>query len=190
MLQSFLERLRRVVGGSPRPEAVPDVPAQTVPEETAATDAPEPQLAPEPEVPQEELPQPEPAADAGVAVAEPAGPTAPTTGVVLRLESERGTPTTFEVGRSGATIGRAPENTIRLEDLSVSRTHARIAYRQGAYWLSDLGSMGGTWVDRVRLNAPRRLAIGQVLDIGVCRLTVTFTSDAKPESGARQRPSS
>src|SRR2546430_11800005 len=35
--------------------------------------------------------------------------------------------------------GRGPENTIRLEDLSVSRRHARITYRQGTYWLSDLG---------------------------------------------------
>ena len=137
-----------------------------------AAPKPEPEPEPEPAI-EERIPGPEPA---------------PTTGVVLRLESERGTPTTFAVGRSGATIGRAPENTIRLEDLSVSRSHARIAYRQGAYWLSDLGSMGGTWVDRARLSAPRKLAVGQVLDIGVCRLTVTFTADAKPEGGTGRTP--
>ncbi len=82
---------------------------------------------------------------------------------------------TFAVAKASATIGRGQENTIRLDDLSVSRRHARIAYRQGGYWLSDLGSMGGTWVDGTRLNAPKRIAAGEVIDIGLCRLTVSFT---------------
>ena len=64
-------------------------------------------------------------------------------------------PTTFTVAKTSATLGRGQENTIRLDDLSVSRRHARIAYRQGGYWLSDLGSMGGTWVGR---NATERAA--------------------------------
>jgi pSer/pThr/pTyr-binding forkhead associated (FHA) protein len=84
---------------------------------------------------------------------------------------------TFTIARSGATVGRGPENPIRLDDLSVSRRHARIAYRQGGYWLSDLGSMGGTWVNGTRLNAPRRIAAGEVIDIGHCRLTVGFASE-------------
>jgi hypothetical protein len=87
-------------------------------------------------------------------------------------------PTTFTVAKTSATLGRGQENTIRLDDLSVSRRHARIAYRQGGYWLSDLGSMGGTWVDGTRLNAPRRIAFGEVIDIGLCRLTVSFAGGA------------
>jgi len=83
-------------------------------------------------------------------------------------------PVTFTVAKTAATLGRGQENTIRLDDLSVSRRHARIAYRQGGYWLSDLGSMGGTWVEGARLSAPRRLAAGEVIDIGLCRLTVGF----------------
>lgn len=95
-----------------------------------------------------------------------------------------GTPSlTFTVAKTSATLGRGQENTIRLDDLSVSRRHARIAYRQGGYWLSDLGSMGGTWVEGTRLNAPRRLAAGEVIDIGLCRLTVGFAGGvAKDET--------
>jgi hypothetical protein len=85
---------------------------------------------------------------------------------------------TFAVAKASATIGRGQENTIRLDDLSVSRRHARIAYRQGGYWLSDLGSMGGTWVNGTRLNAPRRIAAGEVIDIGLCRLTVSSVGGA------------
>jgi hypothetical protein len=87
-------------------------------------------------------------------------------------------PLTFTVAKTSATLGRGQENAIRLDDLSVSRRHARIAYRQGGYWLSDLGSMGGTWVNGTRLAAPRRIAAGEVIDIGLCRLTASFAGGA------------
>jgi predicted component of type VI protein secretion system len=107
---------------------------------------------------------------------------------VLRLKTEREPAPIFEIARSGATLGRGPENTIRLEDLSVSRRHARIAYRQGAFWLSDVGSMGGTWLDGTKLNTARRVAAGQVIDIGVCRLTVEFAGDADDPPGKPPEP--
>jgi hypothetical protein len=96
-------------------------------------------------------------------------------------------PATFTIARSSATLGRGPENPIRLDDLSVSRRHARIAYRQGGYWLSDLGSMGGTWVDGTRLSAPRRIAAGEVIDIGHCRLTVSFAGVSATKTASSSR---
>jgi hypothetical protein len=113
---------------------------------------------------------------------------APADGVTLRLQTERGSQSTFHVTKSGATIGRGPESTIQLADLSVSRKHARIAYKQGAYWLSDLGSMGGTWVDGTKLAAPRRVATGQTIDIGVCRLVVVAAAEGE-KTGAAKGPS-
>jgi hypothetical protein len=113
---------------------------------------------------------------------------APADGVTLRLETERGSRSTFQVTKSGATIGRGPESTIQLADLSVSRKHARIAYKQGAYWLSDLGSMGGTWVDGTKLAAPRRVATGQTIDIGLCRLVVVAAVEGE-KTGAAKGPS-
>jgi hypothetical protein len=114
---------------------------------------------------------------------------APADGLTLRLETERDeSRSTFHVTKTGATIGRGPESTIQLADLSVSRKHARIAYRQGAYWLSDLGSMGGTWVDGAKLAAPRRVATGQTIDIGVCRLRVVAAAESE-KTGAAKGPS-
>jgi pSer/pThr/pTyr-binding forkhead associated (FHA) protein len=84
-------------------------------------------------------------------------------------------PATFTVARSTATLGRGEDNTIRLDELSVSRRHARIVYRRTGYWLSDLGSMGGTWVNGSRLAAPHEIGAGDVIDIGHCRLTVSFS---------------
>ena len=113
---------------------------------------------------------------------------APADGLTLQLQTERGSPATFQVTKSGATIGRGPESTIQLADLSVSRKHARIAFRQGAYWLSDLGSMGGTWVDGAKLSAPRRVAAGQTIDIGLCRLVVVAAAEGE-KTGAAKGPS-
>jgi hypothetical protein len=155
-----------------RPAEVPDRPA-VVPERPAVV--PErPAAVAEPPAPLEE-----PVADL-----EPA----PADGLTLRLESERATQSTFHVTKSGATIGRGPESTIQLADLSVSRKHARITFKQGAYWLSDLGSMGGTWIDGAKLAAPRRVATGQTIDIGLCRLVVVAAAEGET-AGAAKGPS-
>jgi hypothetical protein len=166
------------------PPAAETEPTEPVVLAEAPLAEPEPEpatlLVAEPPGPLEEAPIDEPAA----VELEPASGD----GLTLRLESERGTPSTFQVTKTGATIGRGPESTIQLADLSVSRKHARIAYRQGAYWLSDLGSMGGTWVDGAKLAAPRRVAAGQTIDIGLCRLVVVAAAEGE-KTGAAKGPS-
>ena len=85
-------------------------------------------------------------------------------------------------------IGRSNDLDMVLVEDMVSRKHAKITYRQGAFWLSDLGSMGGTWIDGTKLAAPRRVAPGQTIDIGVCRLTVV-SAGAVGKSAAAKGPS-
>jgi pSer/pThr/pTyr-binding forkhead associated (FHA) protein len=152
-----------------------------------ASEAPVTAPEPEPPAPPPAATSPAPIQEALVDV-----PTPPAARVGGALVLTLGTPpATFTVAKTSATLGRGQENTIRLDDLSVSRRHARIAYRQGGYWLSDLGSMGGTWVDGARLNAPRRLASGDVIDIGLCRLTVNVAGDAaKAETKSASKPRS
>ncbi len=64
--------------------------------------------------------------------------------------------------RQAITIGRAPENTVRLDAPAVSRFHASLEWRARGLWLSDLHSRNGTWFltyvrSRVRPNEPLRL---------------------------------
>jgi hypothetical protein len=169
----------------------PPIADTPVPEPTAAIAEPPPAkkapiLAEAPPPPVEEDPAEEARAEREEAPAELES--VPTDGLILRLETERGSRSTFQVTKTGATIGRGPESTIQLPDLSVSRKHARITFRQGAYWLSDLGSMGGTWINGTKLAAPRRVATGQTIDIGVCRLRVVATAEGE-KSGAAKGPS-
>src|ERR1700722_6770 len=71
------------------------------------------------------------------------------------------------------TIGRAPTNSIQLEDESVSGLHAEIELvGPGKYVLRDLGSKNGTFVNGVavteaEISRPCKIAFGVlVFDVG------------------------
>jgi putative peptide zinc metalloprotease protein len=67
-------------------------------------------------------------------------------------------------------IGRAAGSTLRLDDPSVSRTHARISVRDGR--IEDAGSSHGTWVDGAPLARPAVLRDGMRIRIGDQELMV------------------
>lgn len=62
-------------------------------------------------------------------------------------------------------IGRSRGADLRLADAKVSRIHARIRYAQGAWYIQDQGSAGGTFVNGQRIQA-KRLANGDRIRIG------------------------
>jgi pSer/pThr/pTyr-binding forkhead associated (FHA) protein len=98
----------------------------------------------------------------------------PATRVFLRILDGPAAGETFEVGRTRATMGRSPENQILMNDEKLSRRHAGIEFKDEGFWLSDLGSSNGTFVNQNRLNAPHRLRSGDVIKLGGVRLSVTL----------------
>lgn len=64
------------------------------------------------------------------------------------------------------TLGRSRENAVVLTDASVSREHARIAFRDGAWWAEDMGSKNGTKVNGRRIEKATPLTPGDVLQLG------------------------
>jgi hypothetical protein len=62
-------------------------------------------------------------------------------------------------------IGRSRSADLRLADAKVSRIHARIRYAQGAWYIQDQGSAGGTFVNGQRIQA-KRLDNGDRIRIG------------------------
>ena len=65
------------------------------------------------------------------------------------------------------TIGRAPENDVRLgDDDFTSARHARLEPRRDGVWLHDLGSTNGTFVNGTRIARPRKLTHGDVIRVG------------------------
>lgn len=53
----------------------------------------------------------------------------------------------FPLDRDNVSIGRSPDNNVVLADPRVSQYHARIRRQGPAYYLFDLGSTNGTWVN-------------------------------------------
>jgi len=70
------------------------------------------------------------------------------------------------------TIGRAPGNDIRIDNLGVSRQHAALKLQEGRYVLEDLGSSNGTFVNGERVAGPRELADGD--QITIVKHTILF----------------
>jgi hypothetical protein len=67
---------------------------------------------------------------------------------------------------SSVTLGRSHECDCVLTDPTVSRRHACLRYRDGTWWLRDLGSSNGTCVngcrvvDEVEVRAGDRVSLG------------------------------
>lgn len=68
------------------------------------------------------------------------------------------------------TIGRAPEADLFLDDVTVSREHAIIEREADGFYLRDLESLNGTYVNRTRVTR-HRLADGDEVQVGKFKLT-------------------
>ena len=65
--------------------------------------------------------------------------------------------------------GRHPESDIFLDDITVSRRHAEFVTRDKVTTLRDVGSLNGTYVNRVRIEEAR-LSSGDEVQIGKFKL--------------------
>lgn len=63
-------------------------------------------------------------------------------------------------------IGRADDSTLVLDDDYASTRHARISLRGDEWYVEDLGSTNGTYLDRAKVTAPLRVPLGVPIRIG------------------------
>jgi pSer/pThr/pTyr-binding forkhead associated (FHA) protein len=74
-------------------------------------------------------------------------------------------PRTLKLAAS-TTVGRAPECEIRLDDTYVSQQHARIFGKSEKWYVEDLGSTNGTYVNDQKLAAPAQVQAGDRIRVG------------------------
>jgi hypothetical protein len=73
---------------------------------------------------------------------------------------------TYELGDE-LTVGRAGGCQVTLEgDNYVSQLHARVFRRDGQFYVEDLGSTNGTYLNRKKVTAPIAIRKGDRLQIG------------------------
>src|SRR5438105_462212 len=81
--------------------------------------------------------------------------------------------------QGNCSIGRAALNTIVLESGKASRLHALVhSERAGAFWLVDLASSNGTFLNGRRVQEPTRLRDRDQITIGGD--TFTFRQSRDP----------
>ncbi len=85
-----------------------------------------------------------------------------------------------------ASVGRASTNDICIPERHVSRQHAVIAFRDGIFMISDLGSANGTFVNDRRLTDPFPLAHGDIIRLYVPTLIFSAIVTEEDEDQARK----
>jgi pSer/pThr/pTyr-binding forkhead associated (FHA) protein len=87
----------------------------------------------------------------------------PTTLVVYPPDGGR--PRTFRMATS-MTVGRALDCEVKLEDTYASQQHARVFGKESSWYVEDLGSTNGTFVNDQKLAAPAQVQPGDRIRIG------------------------
>lgn len=70
------------------------------------------------------------------------------------------------LGDAPLTIGRGPDCDLRVDDEYVSTKHAVLRRENGSWYVEDLGSTNGTFVDGSRIHGPTRVARGAPFRVG------------------------
>lgn len=67
-------------------------------------------------------------------------------------------------------VGRHPESTITFDEPFVSGEHAELAYDNGRWWLRDLGSTNGTFLNGTPVTVATGVWPGDVVQFGRIKL--------------------
>jgi hypothetical protein len=76
--------------------------------------------------------------------------------------------------RPVTSLGRALTNTVVLPDLAASVEHALLTFRDGQWWLEDLDSTNGTFLNDARLEEPAIVGEEDVIEVGQVRLKLSL----------------
>jgi ABC-type multidrug transport system ATPase subunit/pSer/pThr/pTyr-binding forkhead associated (FHA) protein len=68
--------------------------------------------------------------------------------------------------RPRLSVGRAPDNDLRLDGLQISNHHARFARDNGSVTVEDAGSTNGVYVNGERISGRRGVQLSDVIQIG------------------------
>jgi PAS domain-containing protein len=81
---------------------------------------------------------------------------------------------TFEIEDDVTTIGRSSGNSISIKDLSISRKHAKLTLSGERYFIEDLGSQNGTWVNGHSMSPGYQIQLkeGDFISIGNISMSV------------------
>jgi len=88
--------------------------------------------------------------------------------------------------RNETTLGRAEECTIQILDSGVSRQHCRLSREKLHFFIEDLGSRNGTYVNGRRISSKTELQDGDKVQLGRTTILRFSLQDALDENFQKQ----
>jgi len=90
--------------------------------------------------------------------------------VTIRLKGIEGHSQT-DLGKDRMILGRASKNELPIAHTSISREHCAFVREQGAWFIEDLGSSNGTWLNKDKLAGKKPLKERDIVKAGKARVT-------------------
>ncbi|MCC6318391.1 MAG: FHA domain-containing protein [Gemmatimonadaceae bacterium] len=91
--------------------------------------------------------------------------------------------TRYELDSPRITIGRGPHNDVSINDESVSEYHAKLQRREDGWYLIDLDSTNGSYVDGKRVAEEARVGSGSDVRFGGVKMTFRGAGPVARPSG-------
>ena len=85
---------------------------------------------------------------------------------LLRVELRHEKPFDVELTSDSFAIGRSSESNLKFNHLSLSRHHARLVRKDDLYYLEDMKSSNGTFLNGARIRQPSLLTNGDMINLG------------------------
>jgi len=87
-------------------------------------------------------------------------------GINLNIQIDGQPPTQHYFSQSEILLGRDSHCDLPLPDDTVSVRHARLSHHHGQWWLEDLNSTNGTFLNREKLTTPAVVITGDKFKCG------------------------
>lgn len=96
---------------------------------------------------------------------------------------------TFDLVDDVYTIGRSPDSDIQIMDNTVSRNHLKIFRKKNEYFIEDLNSKNGTFVNGERVQSGFEVAVKKGIPLAVGRVFLHLSENYKTADGAEKASS-
>ena len=96
----------------------------------------------------------------------------------------------FDLKEDVYTIGRSPESDIQIMDNTISRKHLKILRKNDEYFIEDLNSKNGTFVNGERVKAGVQVAVKRGVPLAVGRIFLHLSENYKTTDENEKRPAS